>query len=233
MRSVTLKLFSNKTISRFKKKSTALGIKNKSSYVSDLNLYLLVIITAFVISIMFCYHRFYLIILFPIAAALLFEFLYYDVRLAKRRALLNKQALFFFQILSLTLESGNNLKGAIELTTSSISNDLSDEFKKALSDMKMGSTMNEALLDLEKRIPSEVISNIILNLTESSVYGSDMINSLNTQIDYLNNKLVLSVREQINKMPIKISVVSVLLFIPIILLIILSPLIIELIGLSN
>ena len=233
MRSVTLKLFSNKTISRFKKKSTALGIKNKSSYVSDLSLYLLVIIIAFVVSIMFCYHRFYLIILLPIGAALLFEFLYYDVRLAKRRALLNKQALFFFQILSLTLESGNNLKGAIELTTSSISNDLSDEFKKALSDMRMGSTMNEALLDLEKRIPSEVIINIILNLTESSVYGSDMINSLNTQIDYLNNKLVLSVREQINKMPIKISVVSVLLFIPIILLIILSPLIIELIGLSN
>ena len=233
MRSVTLKLFSNKTISRFKKKSMALGIKNKSSYVSDLNLYLLVIIIAFVISIIFCYHRFYLIILLPIGAALLFEFLYYDVRLAKRRALLNKQALFFFQILSLTLESGNNLRGAIELTTSSISNDLSDEFKKALSDMKMGSTMNEALLDLEKRIPSEVITNIILNLTESNVYGSDMIKSLNTQIDYLNNKLVLSVREQINKMPIKISVVSVLLFIPIILLIILSPLIIELIGLSN
>ena len=233
MRSVTLKLFSNKTISRFKKKSMALGIKNKSSYVSDLSLYLLVIIIAFVVSVMFCYHRFYLIILFPIGAALLFEFLYYDVRLAKRRALLNKQALFFFQILSLTLESGNNLKGAIELTTSSISNDLSDEFKKALSDMRMGSTMNEALLDLEKRIPSEVITNIILNLTESNVYGSDMIKSLNTQIDYLNNKLVLSVREQINKMPIKISVVSVLLFIPIILLIILSPLIIELIGLSN
>ncbi len=233
MRSVTLKLFSNKTISRFKKKSMALGIKNKSSYVSDLSLYLLIIIIAFVVSIMFCYHRFYLIILLPIGAALLFEFLYYDVRLAKRRALLNKQALFFFQILSLTLESGNNLKGAIELTTSSISNDLSDEFKKALSDMRMGSTMNEALLDLEKRIPSEVITNIILNLTESNVYGSDMIKSLNTQIDYLNNKLVLSVREQINKMPIKISVVSVLLFIPIILLIILSPLIIELIGLSN
>ena len=169
----------------------------------------------------------------PIAAALLFEFMYYDVRLAKRKELLNKEALFFFQILSLTLESGNNLKGAIELTTSSISNELSLEFKKALSDIRMGSTMNEALLDLEKRIPSEVISNIILNLTESSVYGSDMIMSLNTQIDYLNNKLVLSVREQINKMPIKISVVSVLLFIPIILLIILSPLIIELIGLSN
>ncbi len=233
MKSIALKLFSNKTIERFKKKNMALGVNNKTTYVSDLSLYFLVIFIALVVSIVFCYHKFYLILILPIAVALLFEFIYYDVRLAKRKDLLNKEALFFFQILSLTLESGNNLKGAIELTTSSISNELSLEFKKVLSDIRMGSTMNEALLDLEKRIPSEVISNIILNLTESSVYGSDMIKSLNTQIDYLNNKLVLSVREQINKMPIKISVVSVLLFIPIILLIILSPLIIELIGLSN
>lgn len=233
MKNVALKLFSHKTIERFKKKNTALGIRNKTTYVNDLTLYFLVIVMALALSIVFCYHRFYFIIFLPTLAALAFEFIYYDLRLAKRKAVLNKEALFFFQILSLTLESGNNLKGAIELTTSSISNELSDEFKKALSDIRMGSTMNEALLDLEKRIPSEVISNIILNLTESNVYGSDMIKGLNTQIDYLNSKLILSVREQINKMPIKISVVSVLLFIPIILLIILSPLIIELIGMSN
>lgn len=230
MKNMVKRLFSHKTIERFKKKNTLLGIKNKTTYLDDLSVYLLVIITTLVISIILCYHRFYLIIVLPVVSALIFEYLYYDLRLAKRKALLNKQSLFFFQILSLTLESGNNLKGAIELTTASVSNELSDEFKKALSDIKMGSTMNESLLDLEKRIPSEVISNIILNLTESSVYGSDMIKSLNTQIDYLNNKLILSVREQINKMPIKISIVSVLLFIPIILLIILSPLIIELIG---
>lgn len=230
MKNMVKRLFSHKTIERFKKKNTLLGIKNKTTYLDDLSVYLLVIITTLVISIILCYHRFYLIIVLPVVSALIFEYLYYDLRLAKRKALLNKQALFFFQILCLTLESGNNLKGAIELTTASVSNELSDEFKKALSDIKMGSTMNESLLDLEKRIPSEVISNIILNLTESSVYGSDMIKSLNTQIDYLNNKLILSVREQINKMPIKISIVSVLLFIPIILLIILSPLIIELIG---
>lgn len=233
MKNVALKLFSHKTIERFKKKNTALGIRNKTTYVNDLTLYFLVIVMALALSIVFCYHRFYFIIVLPTLAALAFEFIYYDLRLAKRKAVLNKEALFFFQILSLTLESGNNLKGAIELTTSSISNELSGEFKKALSDIRMGSTMNEALLDLEKRIPSEVITNIILNLTESNVYGSDMIKGLNTQIDYLNSKLILSVREQINKMPIKISVVSVLLFIPIILLIILSPLIIELIGMSN
>mgnify|MGYP001091358043 FL=1 len=142
MKSIALKLFSNKTIERFKKKNMALGVNNKTTYVSDLFLYFLVIVIALVVSIVFCYHKFYLILILPIAVALLFEFMYYDVRLAKRKELLNKEALFFFQILSLTLESGNNLKGAIELTTSSISNELSLEFKKALSDIRMGSTMN-------------------------------------------------------------------------------------------
>ena len=86
MKSIALKLFSNKTIERFKKKNMALGV-NKTTYVSDLSLYFLVIVIALVVSIVFCYHKFYLILILPIAAALLFEFMYYDVRLAKRKDL--------------------------------------------------------------------------------------------------------------------------------------------------
>ena len=57
-----------------------------------------------------------------------------------------------------------------------------------------------------------------------------MIESLNTQLDYLNDKLLLGIKERINKMPIKISIASVLIFIPIILLIILSPVILKLVN---
>ena len=42
MKSIALKLFSNKTIERFKKKNMALGVNNKTTYVSDLSLYFLV-----------------------------------------------------------------------------------------------------------------------------------------------------------------------------------------------
>ena len=38
MKSIALKLFSNKTIERFKKKNMALGVNNKTTYVSDLSL---------------------------------------------------------------------------------------------------------------------------------------------------------------------------------------------------
>ena len=154
MKSIALKLFSNKTIERFKKKNMALGVNNKTTYVSDLSLYFLVIVIALVVSIVFCYHKFYLILILPIAAALLFEFMYYDVRLAKRKDLLNKEALFFFQILSLTLESGNNLKNSIDLTCKNMDNELSREFKKAMDDMTLGKSLNESLDDLKTRIPS-------------------------------------------------------------------------------
>ena len=43
MKSIALKLFSNKTIERFKKKNMALGVNNKTTYVSDLFLYFLVL----------------------------------------------------------------------------------------------------------------------------------------------------------------------------------------------
>lgn len=227
---VVKKLFSTKLVERFKKKSKLLGVKNKVSYESVLVLYFFVVMGSTLLSILLFYKKLYLIILVPAFVSFAFEYLYFDVRINSRKDWLNKDALFFFQILSLALTSGNNLKGAIELTTSSSNSALSLEFKKVISDINVGSTLDEALNDLRERIPSDVINNIILNLTEANIYGSNMIESLNTQLKYLNDKLLLDVRRRINQMPIKISIVSVLLFIPIVLLIILGPLVLKLIA---
>lgn len=227
---IVKKLFSTKLVERFKKKSKLLGVKNKVSYESVLVLYFFVVMSSALLSILLFYKKLYLIILVPAFVSFAFEYLYFDVRINSRKDRLNKDALFFFQILSLALTSGNNLKGAIELTTSSSNSELSLEFKKVISDINVGSTLDEALNDLRERIPCDVINNIILNLTEANIYGSNMIESLNTQLKYLNDKLLLDVRRRINQMPIKISIVSVLLFIPIVLLIILGPLVLKLIA---
>lgn len=227
---VVKKLFSTRLVERFKKKSKLLGVRNKVSYENVLVLYFFVVMGSALLSILLFYKKLYLIILVPAFVSFAFEYLYFDVRINSRKDRLNKDALFFFQILSLALTSGNNLKGAIELTTSSSNSELSLEFKKVISDMNVGSTLDEALNDLRERIPSDVINNIILNLTEANIYGSNMIESLNTQLKYLNDKLLLDVRRRINQMPIKISIFSVLLFIPIVLLIILGPLVLKLIA---
>ena len=79
--------------------------------------------------------------------------------------------------------------------------------------------------DLKKRLPSDAINNVILNITESSVFGNNMIESLNNQLDFLRDKQLLEIKEEIAKLPTKISVISVIFFIPIMLLVILAPVI--------
>jgi tight adherence protein C len=222
------RLYTKKTINRVSKKNKMLGSKYNYNIVVLLTWRF--IITIFLFMIFLLLNKVILAFVVSLVYYVGIEYCFFDYRLKKRADKLDREALFYFQILSLTLTSGNNLKNAIELTSNSIDNDLSLEFKKVNEDVKLGKSLNEALDDLKLRIPSDTINNIILNLTESNIYGANMIESLNTQLDYLNDKLLLGIKERINKMPIKISIASVLIFIPIILLIILSPVILKLVN---
>ena len=80
---------------------------------------------------------------------------------------------------------------------------------------------------MKTRIPSEEINTVLLNIKEASLFGNNIIESLNNQIEYLRDKKLLSIKSKINKMPLKISVVSVVFIIPIVLLLVLGPVLIN------
>lgn len=160
----------------------------------------------------------------------IFEYVFLDTLIIKRTNKLDREALTFFEVLTLSLESGRNLEKALEITVKNVNSELSDEFKKTLFEVKFGKSLLEALEDTKKRIPSETINNIILNITQTNIFGNSIIDTMYSQIEFLREKQVLSVREQINKLPNKISIVSVLFIVPIILLIVLGPFIISFIG---
>jgi len=63
------------------------------------------------------------------------------------------------------------------------------------------------------------------------MFGNSIIKTMYNQVDYLREKKRLEVKAEISKIPIKISVISVLFFIPLILLIILGPVILTYLGL--
>ena len=84
--------------------------------------------------------------------------------------------------------------------------------------------------DMQEHIPSDTIRNIILSLTQADLYGSSIIKSLYNQIDYLREKRRMEVKGEISKIPIKISIISVLFFIPLVLIIILGPVVLQYIG---
>ena len=160
----------------------------------------------------------------------LFEYVLLDLYIQKRIKTLDREALTFFEILTLTLESGRNLERALEITVQNVNSELSKEFKKTLYEVKFGKSLIEALDDTKKRIPSETVNNIILNITQTNIFGNKIIDTMYSQIEFLRDKQVLSVREQINKLPNKISIISVLFIVPIILLIVLGPFLISFIN---
>ena len=226
---IVRKIYRNSEINRINKKITMLN-NYPIDEVTFLNIRLLTTIIIFFITL-FIFKTGY--ILSPILALIyyyIFEYIFLDVQVQKRIKSLDREALTFFEILTLTLESGRDLEKALEITVLNVNSELSEEFKKTLFEVKFGKSLLEALNDTKKRIPSETINNIILNITQTNIFGNSIIETMYSQIEFLREKQVLEVREQINKIPNKISIISVLFIVPIILLIVLGPFLITFIG---
>ena len=119
------------------------------------------------------------------------------------------------------------MSGGLEVTTSNVSGELSREFKETLREVTFGKSLVEAVNDMQERIPSESINNIILSLNQANFYGNNVIDNLYQQVDYLREKRKMEVKAKISKIPIKISVISVLFFVLLMLLIIISPILLS------
>ena len=166
--------------------------------------------------------------------AVAYYYLFYYVNITKKISIRNRklehQALYFFEILTLTLESGRNLENALIVTCDNIDSELSREFKQALDEMKFGKSLIEALSDLKNHISSDIINNIILNIIQTNRFGNSILDTLYNEVDFLRQKELLTVKEQINKIPNKVSIVSVLFIVPLIIVLILGPYLIEFIS---
>lgn len=227
---VVHKIYSKETIDKYQKKINLLGYKNSYDASIFLNIRL---ISSILIFFMLLYVLKLGYIIAPVVTFLYFILLprfAIDMKLDKRSDKLNNEAMYFFEVLTLSLETGRNLKTALEITSSNIDSELSDEFKRMLEEVKYGKGLSEALDDLKLRIPSETINNIILNISQSNIFGNSIIETMYNQIDYIRDKQIMLTKARINKIPLKVSVISVIFFIPLLLLLILSPVIIDYFG---
>lgn len=153
-----------------------------------------------------------------------------DKPLKDREKRLDKEAYYYFEVLTLGLESGRNLENAIKMACKYIDSEISSEFKETLKQVSFGKSLAESLSLMSYRIPSLAINNIILNMEQSNLFGNSIIDTMHNQLNFLKEKQVMDIKAQINKIPNKISIFSVLFFIPLLLLIILGPVLIEFIS---
>lgn len=222
------KIYSKKTIDEINVKLNLLGKQNKYDPISLLNLR---VVLSFLVFVSVFYFIDYGYILGPVLAFIVYQMfipILIDSKIKVRRREIEKDATYFFEVLALSLEAGRNIKTALEVTTLNIDSALSDEFKQVVRDVSFGKDLDEALESLKYRIPSDTVNNIILNIRQSNIFGNNIINTIYSEIDYLREKRLLEAKGEISKIPVKISVISVIFFIPLLLLLLLGPLLIDL-----
>ncbi len=226
------RIYSDRYIKKQINKIKLLGTGNQ------INIYDLILarfvssVTVFVISLCSFNYGYIIAPIVTLTYYYMFNKVIIDNKLHKRMIKLESEAMHFFEVLTLSLETGRNLIEAIQVTTANVSGVLSGEFKETIREVDFGKSLNEALSDMQKRIPSDTINNIILSLTESNLYGNSIIQNLYNQIDFLREKRKMEVKGRISKVPVLISVISVFFFIPLLLLLILGPVFLEYIGLG-
>ena len=229
MKNIMSKIYLKKDVDSINKKINMLG-NTRIDAVTFISLRILSTILFALFLVLFTNISYMFIPLFVI----IFYFGYYHIfitkRLRKREEKLDREALYFFEVLTLTLESGKNLQNSLELTCKNVKNELSLEFERSLKEVYVGKTLIEALSDMQKRIPSENINNIIMNIMQTNYFGNSISSTMNNQVDYLREKQILDIRGQINKIPNKVSIVSVLFIVPLILLLVLGPYIVSFIS---
>lgn len=221
------RLYREKSILKMEEKIKLLGIDCTYQAINLLNQRFIFSVLLFFGSLFFFKSGY---ILSPMITMLFYfgyEYFLLDLPMKQRGKKLEEEAIFFFEVLALTLESGRNLNVALQITSDNIDSELSKEFKKSLSEIHLGKSFTESMNDMKKRIPSDTINNAILNITQSNIFGNSILESLNNQLDFLREKRILEVKEAITKLPTKISVISVIFFIPIMLFVILSPVILQ------
>ena len=224
------KLFREKDIEKIDEKIQMLGSWVKFDALTFIFLRL---VTTLLVLLLFTYILSVGYIFAPFVAIVYYYLFYYiliESKLKQRERKLDHEALSFFEILTLTLESGRDLESAIEITCFNTKSELSDEFKKTLFEMKFGKSLMEALESMKNRIPSETVNNIILNIVQTNLFGNSILDTMYNQIEFLRDKQILEIKEQINKIPNKISIISVIFVLPIILLLILGPIFINFLG---
>lgn len=221
------RIYREKDIKKIDAKINQFGVSKKFTTEYFMNFRLFTSMIVFVV--LFIFADFGALIA-PVATILWYILVGYfmiDKPLKKRERKLDNEAYYYFEVLTLALESGRNLENAIKMACKYIDSEISSEFKETIKQVNFGKSLTESLSVMSARIPSLTINNIILNMEQSNLFGNSIIETMYNQLDFLKDKQIMDIKAQINKIPNKISIFSVLFFIPLILLIILGPVLID------
>lgn len=173
------------------------------------------------------------IVMLSVAAAL-FGYAYPNYYLAARKRQrireLQKMMPDFFDMVNVSIEAGMGLDMALSKVARRMEGPLSDEFLRALEDMKLGNSRKEAFSALRNRVPLEHFQSVMSAIIQADQLGIGMAKVIRAQTHRIREHRRQAAKEQAMKAPVKMMIPMVLFMFPTLFIVLLGPVIVRLVS---
>ncbi len=126
-------------------------------------------------------------------------------------------------LITVSVEAGLSLYGAIQRISARFDNPLSEEFERALQEVRLGRSNIESMRDLARRVDVPDLSSLISAIVQADMLGLAIANVLRVQSERLREKRSQRAREAAQKAPIKMVIPLVFFIFPALFIVILGP----------
>ncbi|MDP4552825.1 type II secretion system F family protein [Alkalihalobacillus macyae] len=147
----------------------------------------------------------------------------------KRIKQIDKEMSDFFDMVSLLLEAGVGLEGAISNVCSRKPGPLSEEFKQALDEMRRGKSRREAFHSLKQRVPSERFQGVMMSIIQADHLGIGMSKVIKNLTNRIREQRREAARELAMKAPVKMLIPMILFIFPPLFIVIIGPMVVKII----
>lgn len=166
------------------------------------------------------------LLLFPMIMALvgyLLPVFWLRGRVKKRQKVILKTLPDAIDLMTISVEAGLAFDGAMQRVAEKWDNDLGQEFKKALGEMRVGKTKREALHELVQRTGVPDLSTFVASIVQADQLGVSIAKVLKIQSEQMRIRRRQRAEEQAHKAPILMMIPMVFLIFPATYIVLLGP----------
>jgi len=144
-------------------------------------------------------------------------------RISTRTVKIIKDLPYSLDLITVSVEAGLSLDGAIGRIVSNIEGPLSDEFGQTLKEIRMGIEKKEALNNMARRVDNKDLSMILSSIIQADELGVSLGKILRIEGAGLREKRKQAAREKAMKAPVKMLFPLIIFIFPTIFIVILGP----------
>lgn len=148
---------------------------------------------------------------------------YLSKKISKRTQVIVKSLPYTLDLITVSVEAGLSLDGAIGRIVSTIEGPLSEEFGQTLKEMRMGIEKKEALKNMASRVDNRDLSTLLSSMIQADELGVSLGKILRIEGAHLREKRKQAAKEKAMKAPVKMLFPLMFFIFPTIFVIILGP----------